>query len=307
MIHRFSPAFTTLALLLFATAAVAQISFVFAPPNVSYTTVTTRSQSRIVDARSSGLMSTTLSANHVLEATPFGYTVTTTPISFEARQRDQVVENKPGEVLAMIPYILKLNENGEAKEAVGFERIPAIIDSVFDSTKSAMIMKRVDPKQMALAPVTEWNGRNGFRISSEGRVGETIYDQSDYSLPGGPTVKYFTAKEIVDTMRVDGALCARLRITADSNPDSLAATLGLSIQKIKDVFALTDDQRARSGSNEFRLNSRVELVWELRTGLMRSEEISRNVARTMARGGNPSTMVTSEDEQTTYTYQSRDK
>lgn len=305
MAFRYSFLLTVLLLILTATAAVARIVFVFNPPDIRYSTETTRSQYRIIDSRRSGAVETTVAADHELKATTLGYTVSSTPTVFMARQNGELVDNAPAEVLGTVPYVLVLDGDGVALEAKGFERLPMMVDSALDSTIAAAVMQRVDPKQMAMFPVSEWNGRNGFRSTSEGEVGEMIYDQSDYELPGGPSMEYFTAKQIVDTLRIDGQLCARLVITADSNPDSLAGTLGLSIDKVKAAFALTDDQRARSGSNEFRLYSRVELVWEVATGLMHSEKISRHVARTASRGGATSRMETVEDEQTTYTYAPR--
>jgi hypothetical protein len=305
MLRRYAAAAFLILLCLVSSEAVAKIMFMFNPPNVTYSTETTRSQYRLIDSRKSNAVETTTGADHSLTATATGYAISTTPTVFMARQNGEVVDNVAAEVLGSVPYVLKLDFDGNAIEATGFDRLPMMVDSALDSTTAAAVMKRVDLGQMAQFPVSEWNGRNGFRSTSEAGVGEMIYDQSDYELPGGPKVIFFTAKQIIDTSRIDGQLCARLIISADSNPDSLAATLGLPIEKIKEAYALTDDQRARAGSNEIRLHSRVELVWEILTGLMRSEKVNRHVARTVTRAGATGRMETVEEEATVYTYPTR--
>lgn len=305
MLYRYAVAAPLLLVLAFTTVAAARVLFVFNPPPVTYTTETTRDQYRLLDGRKSNGISTTVTIEHRLEPTAQGYTVTTKPISFVAKQQDKVTQNKAAELMATVPYVLKLNEMGEAQEATGYERLPSMVDSVFDSTAAAAIKSRLDVQRMAAMPVSEWNGRNGFRSSSEGDVGEMLYDKAEYQLPGGPEVMYYTAKQITDTLQVDGQWCARLVIQADSNPDSLASAIGLPVEKIKDAYALTDDQRAQAMSNEFRLHSRVELVWEMKTGLMHAEKIDRHVSRTMSRGGVTSTMETVEVESTSYRYQPR--
>src|SRR5690606_33869389 len=108
--------------------------FVFNPPNITYTSERTRSQYRYLDSRQQAAVATTVTTRHEITATVEGFTVVNTPLSFVARQNGNVIENRPAEVMAMVPYTLTLGGFGEALEAKGFERLPGIIDAEFDSS-----------------------------------------------------------------------------------------------------------------------------------------------------------------------------
>ena len=216
------------------------ITYQFDPPAVEYTTTQTNQTSRTMDGKTGMSVGFTVVAKNKLEPVELGYRLSVNPVSVTSLNRGVPTANPVLDLIRGIPYEVVLNRFGEATEVVGFTDLEARIDSALDGAMADRARQRIQAAQLRKEISDEWNGLIGFRRQCEAEVGQIMYDRKRNRIQSGDNPVIFTASRIVDTMTIGGESCARLVVTACSNPATLADSLGLTRQKIMDVFALTE-------------------------------------------------------------------
>jgi len=292
-------------LLLFPVTA-QEIGFLFDPPDVTFTTTSETSTRQMMGSKSGMMTSLTVLTEHVLkQVDSTTYVIEVRPEKVTATNRGMESANPVLDIMYKTPYTLVLNQHGEATEVRGFDGAEQAIDSALSGPMAQRARQELAPDRLREEKKSEWNGLVGFRRSGAGSVGDIAYDVRNTQMMDGTTLDYYSAAQIVDTMTIDGQPCARMIVTACSQPEMLADSLNLTRDKILGIFALTEDMLAHYRDATWQIVSQVELVWEVNTGLLRSVASSKEIGRKVEAQGNVDMAMYHETQDVTYTYQER--
>lgn len=297
---------STLTLFVLATVAAAEpIVYKFDPPPVQFTSTREVTTTSKLDGATNMQVGFTVVADNTLETGEIGYTLRVTPTSVVVYDAGEPTENQLLELLKGAPYQLVINQHGEATEVVGFTDIEEKIKSTVSPAMAQRTLQRMNANQLRQEVVSEWNGLVGFRRQCEAEVGEIVYDRRRNRMNDGTSTVIYSGAVIEETFDRDGRQCARLVVTACSDPLRLADSLALTKEKVMDVFALTDQLLQAARQTAMDQVSKAELVFEIETGLLHSVSTSMLMLREMSAGGETGIAEVGEVETVTYLYKSR--
>lgn len=293
-------------LLLVPFAAAQQIDYHFDPPEATYITTRSIETTNELDGNRQMQFGFNVVAHNTLKPkSAGGYVLSVEPDSVVVLNAGQPIKNHVLGLLKGTPYELVINERGEAQEVKGFTDIVARVDSAFSGAMADRIKQRLDEAQLRNEITQEWNGLVGFRRQGAAEVGEFVFDMRNESDPAGSSQSIYSASVIRDTVRIGGRLCARMVITAGTDPVEVGDSVGLSKETVMGAFALTDRILSEAQAAISRKLSIASLTYEIETGLLRELSTTMVVRRTITRGGATGTAVLTERETVGYEYLSR--
>ncbi len=201
--------------------------------------------------------------------------VTVTDSSFVVRDGKKV-DDPLSTILANVRLYHVLNDQGICTGVFGYDALLEKIDTVVDSNTAAQLKQRLDPQQLAAKEKEEWNSRIARFNNAELPIDSALYDKSTFQLPTGGEMTYYSATELLDTLRLGSELAARIRVVSNIDPAQLQPMLGYSDRPVEELFQFPDTLIGNPGSEQLSTWSVSERVIEVKTLLIHSE-VSRRV------------------------------
>jgi hypothetical protein len=134
---------------------------------------------------------------------------------------------------------------------------------------------------LSAGELDEWNSSVGEIAGLDLTKGQPVLESDEITLPSGLELSLFKAVELVDTATHDSVPCARVRIVVHSNPGKLAALIGQSPESIYKEFELSDSLVAAINLRPVVSKTYTEMVVEIPTMLVRSNQSSREMEMTV--------------------------
>ena len=106
---------------------------------------------------------------------------------------------------------------GEVLEKIKATLPPAVVQAMPSALNEEAMVHR---------EIAEWNGRVGSFVGQTGRIGESGTATSEFALPTGGTVAFYTVTTFAETVRVGGRECVRIRFAYNTNPEALKPLIG---------------------------------------------------------------------------------
>ncbi|MDZ4723630.1 MAG: hypothetical protein SGI97_06980 [candidate division Zixibacteria bacterium] len=246
------------------------------PPKVNYTMITTTERLQITPGERQ-VDSTIIVSNHTLEKSNSGYVLHTKFTSQRSLRNGRSLDNPLELIFASLETSMDITAEGFASGINGYEKLPAVIDSIFPPDTAGALKSALSVEEMSAREVGEWNGRAANLVDRVVSLDSKITDTAFYLMPEGASQKYYILSRLMDTLRLQGKWCVQTKITAATSPKELASISGLSLKAIVDLFHIPDTvlQRYPAGRGVMRLTT--EMLVEMETLLMRSEKTVREI------------------------------
>lgn len=288
-----------------ATAVAANtVSFRFAPPTPADFTVTVvGTKTKEMGKLGTTTDETVAKASMNLRRAGSGYTLASKPLSFLMKRDGREVKHPLFAVLGDISTTLKIDAKGKATAISGFENLTDKMKQMMPPELFKAIAQSVNAQALEAKELAEWQGRVGYLVGQEFEIGAGYVSESEFPLPNGRTVPFFTKLKAAEFVTVAGKRCVRIEFQYNSNPQAFA---GFASEVMEGVSKLADpsDQTKMSVKQTYvSISGEGSRVIDPATMFIYSEKTSRTIKMTMAvpqKGEVP--MVMTETRQYKYQY-----
>lgn len=254
------------------------LRYQFKPPDSITFSVETRSErTRWFDSTKSPTDSTISLLRRTIVRSKAGWVMTSRPLSIITKSDSSVVDNPLNQVLMSTRVSSQLDSAGLITKVSGYEKIPAAIDSLYSGDLAVRMKEVMTPANLNAKEQLGWNAKFQGLAGQPVVIGEMQYEKASYPLPAGKHIPFLVAIRVVDTVSLDGALCAIVVISADSDPMQIAKRLRRELDEIALEFPLGDTAGMAivQGGSRYVADSRI--VIEIATLLPRSESSQREI------------------------------
>jgi hypothetical protein len=288
---------------LVAAAGADPLVFRFNPPDSITFTVEVRSaRTRWVDSTRHPTDSSLSTVRRTITRSGLGWSMTSHPISIVTKSDGRVSNNPVDQILITTRARSAMDSAGLITSIGGYDAVPRAIDSLVAGPSAARLKEMLSPANLSAREQAEWNGKIQGLHGKAIHLGEVEYEQARYPLPGGVHIPFLVAIQVVDTLRVDGKLCAVVVMSADSDPNEIAKRLRRSSDEIAMEFPISDGPGMAIIKGGSRYMSETEIVLEVATLLPRSENSGREIRLRGEPGSGPQKIRMIESETRQYTY-----
>ena len=215
--------------------------------------------------------------DYCLKRTDTGWVLESVLRSMEIRPGSDSLKKSLSELLIGIRTLLYINAAGKAIRATGYEPLTARLDSLASPTVKAVFRQVLSPSALASKAVNDWNLRIDNLSGRLLQVGLIEYNSSNVGLKDGAPWSLLTANRFGDTLRIEGVLCQKITLFADSDPRRLAEGLGKSVSEIGGLFRVSDSVLTAMENQTRAYHSRLTITVEVGTLLERAEQLDRVV------------------------------
>lgn len=236
-----------------------------------------------VDKRSTALYDLTRSGE--------GFNLTAMKLKDEIRIDGAITDSPVARASDSIPITFKLDSNGLATKATGFDKVISRLDSILGDHLSDLPQSSQIFAQAIAGEVEEWNQRITPFLGREAIVGDKFYFEKNLTESFGKVHCYFyvAVKKIYQTERWNVAevlvvgcnSITRLAFEVEEPADSIQAAFGLSDQTVDSLSALPV-KVIRNAKRVIGVNNLLSLYEESRNTVSR-REIDSNGDTTMVR------------------------
>jgi len=294
------PLLILLAVILSVTSGSAE-SFRFAPgDSLSYRAFSELVRVRTIDGSPGPVDTTSTKTYYHISRTSTGWTKTGQPVSIATRRNGQPVKNPIFNVLMDTEIIHTLDSNGLSVKVDGFDEVINKVEARA-APLLAQAKAELNPTRMARQDMAEWNSRMRPLVGRQLQLGPVTFETVSHELPTGQEVDLYVAVALIDTMRIDDALCARVDFHSDTNLRRLAGTLGMNMDSLAVLVGVAPQEWPAAEANS--IQGSRQLVVEVGTLRSRSEHAYTETFLT-ARGpdGKPHEIAMQETKDTDYSY-----
>lgn len=254
----------------------ATVTFDFNPPDSLRYTGTVVAD-RVVDRGDTVVVdSTFMTSSHLLVKEGDFYLLHSVTESLKLTRNGHPFEDPLTDLYTGVTFTHRLDSTGTSLELTGFQTILDNAQATLPEETAREIRSRMSPDLQSQREVAEWNGRVGRFYGKTMAVGDVIYDSTIISLSQGATVTQFRAIVLDDTTTVDGELCAKLKVVANTDPAVLANQIGKTPDELYQQFGVDDERKEQIASMPLTSSLVSEWVLEVGTMLIHSETIRRD-------------------------------
>jgi hypothetical protein len=226
-------------------------------------------------------------SHHTLVATGAGYELTTYTDSLWLSRNGLPINDPVIALFSEAVIVSVIDSGGTVTEIRGYDEVFDRIDATLDPTAAAAVRQALAPEILAEKEAEEWNELIGRFSGVEMSLGQIIYDTLSTAVTRDITLTTFTGVQLLDTLRVDTFLCALLRVSGYTDPYELAVALGVLPEEVVSKFALNDSLVDFYANQQITSERTTEMVVEIATLSVHSEESRREMSAMIAMGGGP--------------------
>jgi len=215
--------------------------------------------------------STWTRTGHVQVAVPGGFELTGRTDSV-AVFRNRIAVNDPIILLFSggdITYVI--DSTGLAREVRGYTELMDRLDQLVGPDTAAMVREMVTPEALQQEEIATWNAKFANFVDREMVLGEAYCDTAFPVLPVEGRLAAYVISEIIDTVRLDGRLCGRVRVTSSTDPSEVARLSERTDSDIGELFTLAEEAFTQARLRQAGISSIREWVLEFETMLTHSD------------------------------------
>lgn len=216
----------------------------------------------------------TLNDVHLTKTTD-GYLVSSTPKSVKRFVNNTATEDPMSQLVVGITAKLHLNTTGSATDFTGLDAIQTKLNTLYPPDSATAIMKSIAGSNVKMRVMGEWNGRLANLLNREMVIGDARFDTGQIQLPNGHRLQSFIVSRIEDTIRIQGVWHVKVRVTAATNPKDISTVSELPFRDILRGFKMADSTLASYPMSKGAMIMKTELLLEMNTLLLKTEEFSR--------------------------------
>jgi hypothetical protein len=284
-------------------ADAAPLIFRFNPPDsITFSVEVKTERTRWFDSTKYPTDSSISTVRRTLKRSGGGYTMVAQAKSIVTKSDGKIADNPINGILMGTKVSSRLDSLGQITSVTGYEKVPSQIDSLFIGQLAARLKESLKPENLAAREQLEWNGK--FQ-GLPGRVidfGEITYEQAQYPLTGGLHIPFMVAIRVIDTVILNGKLCAVMLISAGSDPNEMTERLKVDSDEIAMHFPLHDGAGMAVTKAGSRYWAESRIVLEIATLLPQSESSRREITVAGEPGAGPRKMRLIESETRHYDY-----
>lgn len=261
------------------TTSAFQITFKFDPPDdLSYRGVVTSVRVNTLKTDTE-IDSIYTSYNHHMIKIEGGWQLSSVPDSSRITRNGSPLNDPVRSLLSMTELTRTIDQSAQISKVEGYDKTFEALDTILEPLQAQYLRTVLSPESLEETEKSDWATRvanwNGRTLN----VGDLVLDSSAYAVPGGIQVRYLGAYKLVDTLRIDGVLCARINVYASTEPDKFANMLRMTLDEMMAEFGLTVEEVNSYRGQQNQSVAMIERTVEVNTLLNRKEVIHREFRR----------------------------
>ena len=215
--------------------------------------------------------------SHTLVADGSGYKIYSATDTTWFSQNGERLNSPIVALFAAGKFTHLIDSTGKALDVQGYEALFEQLDTLLDPDTATMLRQNVNPAMLKEREMRDWNSRLNRFADQDLYVGQPIYDTIPVTLPTGAMLRGYEVRELVDTVRLDTTLCARILVASHTDPRKLAEMIGKPADEVVDAFLVTETTLAGLDTTMIASQNRSEWLVEVNTMLSRSYDQSREL------------------------------
>lgn len=276
-------------------ATAPEVTFRFNPPNGT-TFVETVKTTRVKELGASAKQTDeTLAKTRVtVKKTPDGYEIVGKPISYTMTRDGTPVNNPVLAALQEIVVIYEVDRQGQLRAIKGYDEAIKKIRASLPASVAASLSSLLSEEAMVNRAAAEWDGRISSFVGRRGRIGENGATTSQFDLPAGGAVTFYTATTLAEALKVGGRDCVRIRFAYNTDPAALQQTLGKTLDEL--AKAIGDAAGKVPTVSGVEIVGSGERVIDPATMLIYSESLTRTIKMRMESPGQEAVWTTMQEK-----------
>lgn len=226
-----------------------------------------------------------------VKKTSKGYSITATPLAAIMTRNGEEVNNPVLSLLQNLSIVYEADEQGQLTSIKGFDKLSEILKASFPQHVVEQLSTLLNEEALVNKETAEWNGRIGDFAGAQVSIGDVFTSVSEFPLPTGESVKYYTATKIEEKAHCGNHNCVKIAFSYNSNPEALKEFVGDAIQDIAQSAGKSDVNFSLS---QVEITGEGERLIDPTTMLIYSELIKRNMQMEMevpGQGKLPTTQI----------------
>ena len=261
---------------LLATAAPTLLKF--APsPETDYTVRSFSTRTTTLGDRHIGADTTYRTWDCELRAEGKGWIITSVCTDFQGVRDSLPLDSQVTRLLVGLKTKMTLDSIGQAITVEGYPELRSKVSALEDTSAVRQINEMISPELMASKDLDEWNLRLASLVGRQFSVGSVTHQMSEIALPDDAKLMQFELDILLDTLRFQGRLFARLMHYADTDPIRLAKTTNRSVGRMAEIFKIPDTLLAHFSEPVSDYRTTHEMIFDVETLMLASEKIEREV------------------------------
>lgn len=209
-------------------------------------------------------------SENFVEKNEKGYVITNKVASMSFYRDGQEVKNPVFDVLQSVEVKYLVDEKGELVDIKGYEKVEKALLEALPREVAERLSAVLNEETMINKAKAEWNGRIGDFLGEDAGVGSSWAGISEYELPNGGAIKYYSATKVADTVECGKFECVRIEFSYTTDKDELSRFLKNTTKNIVEGLA-----EIEMDVNVVELSGGGERIIEPSTMRIHSEKIDR--------------------------------
>lgn len=286
-----------------AAAPEGKVTFRFAPPDGT-TCVETVDKTTDTDMGSVGKRAdiSRVKGKTLYTKTREGYRLTTTVLEASATRNGKPVPDALRDGMKGLAITYEVDQSGQLLAVRGYDRVITRVRELFPEAAPALASV-LDEQTLINRERGDWQGRVGAFAGQTVEIGDAAVGTSEFPLPGGGSVIFYSAVTCVERLRYAGHDCVKIRFSYDSDPADLGKAVGKTLSEIARA-AHRPDLKIEPGAATIKGSG--ERIVDPATLLPYAETIERTITMPMEAPGHPKvTVVRKETTARTFAYEAK--
>lgn len=250
---------------------VESFTFTYAPPESVDFSVELSMMRTTIQGDTTVTDSTWSHTKHELRATDAGYNLTGFTDSIVMFHDGEEKTDRVVNLFASANIVYVIDTAGQAIEVLGYEEIFGRLEEKLGRDTADLVRQMITPAKLQQQELNTWNNKFGNFVNRQLVPGVVEIDTMSRRLPVEGQLISYSLTEVTDTVRINGALCGKIKIIANTDPSELARISGKTVEEVAELFSLTEDQLIAAAQRQAGASSTREWVLEYGTMLSHSE------------------------------------
>lgn len=213
----------------------------FAPPDsINYHAEVLSVRARVIGTDTVAVDTSWSTTTHDMEKTPEGYVVHSRTDSMWVKRDGKIINDPIVNLFSTGKFTHLINPDGQVRDIQGYDELFQKLDTILGPETAAGVRKNINPANLRERDMEEWNNRMGRYAGHEMFLNNPHYDTTAIQVPTGGSLTAFEVSELQDTVRIDTALCAVIRVSMHTDPRQLANLVGSSPSDMVKTFKVSD-------------------------------------------------------------------
>ena len=161
-----------------------------------------------------------------------GYNMTAVPISMTMYRDGQEIDSPLLALLNNLVTKYVIDSNGQLLSISGYDEFLAEVQKSLPPDMLKSISSVLNKEVLIAKENAEWDGRIGYFAGAEVEIGEKWLDTTDFQLPTGEVLVFYTVTSFDEIIDCNGRGCVKISFNYNSNAIKLSGIAGVAIDKV---------------------------------------------------------------------------